>query len=102
MAVLDLRNMTIKSEKVAARLRAYLFNISKYSHFDQGMKLRVFVTSDGDFTAFEAVEYKIGFTSSDHKMMETIASQYAPIEVDYLALTRHVDWWMRERGVVYG
>ena len=48
----NLQDMTIRSEKVSSRLRAYLYNISRYSNFDDGMKIRVFVASDLDFTAF--------------------------------------------------
>lgn len=87
----DLNNMTIRSEKVASRLRAYLYNIRQYRNFNPMMKLRVFVASDGDFTAFEAVDFKLGFTSSDHKMVDTIKSKYADVLTDYDTFARLVD-----------
>ena len=86
-----LQDMTIRSEKVLARLRAYLYNISRYSNFDPGMQVRIFVASDGDFTAFEAVDYRLGFTSADHKLMDTIKSKVAPVVVDYGTFARLVD-----------
>ena len=87
----NLQEMTIWSEKVSSRLRAYLYNISRYSNFDPGMQLRVFVASDGDFTAFEAVDYRLGFTSADHKLMDTIKSKVAPVLTDYRTFARLVD-----------
>lgn len=91
MTTFNLQDMTIRSEKVSSKLRAYLYNISRYSNFNPDMMLRVFVASDGDFTAFEAKDYKLAFTSSDHKMMDTIKSKYAPMEVDYRTFARYVD-----------
>lgn len=87
----NLQDMTIRSEKVSSRLRAYLYNISRYSNFDESMKIRVFVASDLDFTAFEAVDYRLGFTSSDHKLMDTIKSKYATLETDYRTFARFVN-----------
>ena len=87
----NLQEMTIRSEKVRSRLRSYLYNISRYSNFDPGMQLRVFVASDGDFTAFEAVDYRLGFTSADHKLMVTIKSNFAPVLTDYRTFARLVD-----------
>lgn len=86
-----LQDMTIRSEKVLDRLRVYLNNISCYPNFDPGMQVRIFVTSDGDFTAFEAVDYRLGFTSTDHKLMETIKSNVAPVVVDYVTFVRLVN-----------
>lgn len=80
---LTLNEMTIRNEKVLSHLRTYLYKLSGYGNFDDTMKIRVFVDSEGDFTAFEAVEYMLGFTSSGHKLSETIKSKYAPIDTDY-------------------
>lgn len=86
-----LQDMTIRSEKVLHRLRIYLDNISCFPNLDPGMQLRVFVASDGDFTAFEAIDYRIGFTSNDHKLMETIKSKFAPVVVDFETFVRLVN-----------
>lgn len=91
MAIFNLQDMTIRSPKVSSKLRAYLYNISRYSNFNPDMVLRVFVASDLDFTAFEAKDFKLAFTSSDHKMMDTIKSKYTPLEVDYRTFARYVD-----------
>ena len=87
---LTLSEMTIRNEKVLSHLRTYLYKISSYSNFDEAMKLRIFVDSEGDFTAFEAVEYMLGFTSSAHKLSDTIRSRYTPLESDYRAFSNAV------------
>lgn len=91
MAIFNLQDMTIRSPKVSSKLRAYLYNISRYSNFNPDMVLRVFVASDLDFTAFEAKYFKLAFTSADHKMIDTIKSKYTPLEVDYRTFARYVD-----------
>lgn len=85
-----LQDMTIRNEKVLSRLCDYLGNIGCYRNFDPDMQVRIFVTSDGDFTAFEAVDYRASFISNDHKLMETIKSNVDPLVVDYKTFCRFV------------
>ncbi len=80
---LPLECLTIDSPRVADKLITYLLNISRYPNFDKNMELNVFVNSAGDFTAMEAVNYRIGFTSNEHKLIETISSKYEPIRTNY-------------------
>ena len=80
---IKLEEMTIKDEKVTGYLLAYLDRISRYEHFDSDMLLNVFVTSDNDFTAFEAKDYRLQFTSSAHKLIETIKSNKIIDSVTY-------------------
>ena len=75
--------MTVDSAKVLNRLQSFLSNMSNYPNFDDKMLLNIFVNIAGDFTAFEAVNYNIGFTSTDHKLIETISSKYKPIRTDF-------------------
>lgn len=75
--------MTIDNPKVLNRLQSFLSTMSNYPNFDDKMALNVFVNSAGDFTAFEAVNYSIGFTSTDHKLIETISSKYIPVRTDF-------------------
>lgn len=80
---LSLDDMTIYNKKVADKLFKYLSNVSAYDNFDDNMNVRVYVDSFKDFTAFEAISYKLGFTSNDHKLLETITSKYVPIVTDF-------------------
>lgn len=80
---IDLNEMTIKDKKVQGYLLAYLERMSHYDHFDSDMLLNVFVTSDNDFTAFEAKDYRLQFTSSAHKLIETIRSNKMLEAVSY-------------------
>lgn len=88
---IELQDITIRNSKVVSTLKAYLYRISRYSNFDPAMKIRIFVASDCDFTAFEALDFRMGFTSIDHKISETIKSRYAPIETDISTFHRWVD-----------
>lgn len=78
--------MTVKSKKVLGYLASYLEKVKDYEHFNPFDKIRVFVTDDGDFTAFEALDYNLQFTSSAHKLTETIQSSCIidPIPFDRL------------------
>lgn len=71
-----LSEMTIKSEKTREMLRVYLGRISGYKNFDQQMKVRVYMDAEKDFTAFEAVNYNLLFTSTAHKLLDTIKSPF--------------------------
>lgn len=75
--------LTVDSPKVLFRLRTFLTNMKAYPSFDENMPLNVFVNSAGDFTAFEAVNLPIQFTSTDHKLIETITSKYIAVRTDY-------------------
>lgn len=80
---LPIEDMTILNKKVADRLFKYLSNVSAYEHFDENMSVRVCVDSFKDFTAFEAVSYKLAFLSTEHKLNETFTSKYIPIVTDF-------------------
>lgn len=73
---ITINEMTINNEIVKGKLVEYLDKIKTYQNFDSNMMLRVFVNNDLDFTAFEAVDYRIQFTSHAHKIIETITSAY--------------------------
>lgn len=75
--------LTVDNPKVLSRLQSFLSNMSNYPNFDDKMQLNIYVNSAGDFTAFEAVNYSLGFTSTDHKLIETISSKYDPIRTDF-------------------
>lgn len=86
----NLDNLTVKSPKVRYRLMRFLENISNYDNFDEDMELDVFVNSLGDFTAVEAVNYNLQFTSSDHKLLETIQSKYIKTRTNYREFSKIV------------
>lgn len=88
---IDFNEITIKNIKVAENLKTYLFKISNYQNFDPQMKLRIFVDKDKDFTAFESVDYNLQFTSSAHKISETIFSPYPQIETTFYNLNKLVN-----------
>lgn len=71
---ISLSEMTINDKRVQGYLVVYLEKMSHYDHFDSDMLLQVYVTKDNDFTAFEAKDYRLQFTSSAHKLIETIRS----------------------------
>lgn len=81
--IFDIENMTIDSNKVLYRLQKFLENISNYDNFDGDMELDIFVNSQGDFTALEAVRYNLQFTNAEHKLSETIHSKYSKIRTNY-------------------
>lgn len=86
--MIKLSEMTVNSEKVLSHLRFYLDKISAYQGFDQNMKLVIYVTPEKDFMLFEAVTYRIGFLSTEHKM-----NLYRPentIETNFRSLYAHV------------
>ena len=72
--IITLEELTINDKKVQGYLLAYLERMSRYDHFDEDMLLQVYVNKDNDFTAFEAKDYRLQFTSSAHKLVETIRS----------------------------
>jgi len=81
---MDINEMTINSHKVLKTLVGYLDKVRTYDRFNPFDLVRVFVNSNGDFTAFEALDYNLQFTSSDHKITETINSNRIidPIQFD--------------------
>lgn len=87
---ISLSDMTIKDKKVQGYLLAYLDKMSRFEHFDSQMLLQVFLTSDNDFSAFEAKDYRLQFTSSAHKLSETIKSNNILDSVRYLDFVKRV------------
>lgn len=83
-------DMTINNSIVYKRLLQYLDRVMHYQYFDFKMMLRVFVNKNIDFTAFEAEDYRVQFTSYDHKMIETIVSPYKYIKVPFNAFYDYV------------
>ena len=80
---ISLSEMSINNSAVHSRLIEYLDKVKIYQNFDENMMLRVFVNNDKDFTAFEAENYRIQFTSYDHKLIETINSGYPSIRTSF-------------------
>lgn len=86
----NIENITVKNPNVRYRLIRFLENISNYDNFDENMEMDVFVNSFGDFTAVEAVDYRLQFTSSDHKLLETIQSKYNKTRTNYREFSKIV------------
>lgn len=89
--LLKLSELTCKNSTVLNHLKTYLDRVSRYNNFNNNMALRVYVDSKKDFTAFEAVEYMLGFTSSGHKLCETIQSPYLPLIVNFADFKAYID-----------
>lgn len=89
--LLKLSELTCKNTTVLSHLKTYLDRVSRYNNFNNNMALRVYVDSKKDFTAFEAVEYMLGFTSSGHKLCDTIQSPYPPLIVNFADFKAYVD-----------
>ena len=87
---LNLEEMTITDDKVFSRLIDYLKRMTTYSNFNDQMPVRVYVNNEKDFTAFEAVNYKLNFMSSAHKLLDTIKSKYSPEVVTFSEFYNHV------------
>lgn len=87
----QLSELTCKNTTVLNHLRAYMERVSHYNNFDNKMALRVYVDSKKDLTAFEAVEYMLGFTSAGHKLCETIQSPYPPLIVNFADFKAYID-----------
>ena len=86
----DLEEITLHDDKVFSRLMDYLKRMTAYSNFNDQMKVRVYVDSEKDFTAFEAVNYRLNFTSTAHKLLDTIKSKYAPEVVSFSDFYNHI------------
>lgn len=80
---IQLHEMSIKNERVLVQLRSFLDRVKSYVNVNDDMPVRVYVNSDGDFTVFESVSIALSYSSTDHKMIETIRSKYAPIKTDF-------------------
>lgn len=87
----QLSELTCKNTTVLNHLKAYMDLVSHYNNFDNKMALRVYVDSKKDFTAFEAVEYMLGFTSASHKLCDTILSPYPPLIVYFADFKAYID-----------
>ena len=87
---LSLSDITINSPKVVEKLKSFLFTISNYRNFKYDMPLQVFIDKDKDFTAVESLDYNIQFTSSAHKLVDTIKSPFPAIQTDFRAFNNFV------------
>lgn len=76
---LPLSEVTVRSPRVRDKLWTYVCGIEQYRYFDLDQHIKVFVSPEKDFLAFESVEYALQFTSQDHKLNELISS---PVNVD--------------------
>ena len=88
---INLSDVTINSSVVLKYLDSYLVKMSHHANFDENMLIKVFVNSRGDFTAFEAKDYRLEFTSSAHKLIETIKSTKILDYVTFKEFRSHVD-----------
>lgn len=85
-----LEEITVNSDRVYQQLMKYLDKLSAYPNFDRNMMFRLFINDDKDFTALEAVDYRVEFTSLDHKLIETIRSGKSVDPVSFTELYRHL------------
>lgn len=79
---MNISQMTILSDKVAYCLKTYLDKVATYKGFRDDMPVRVYVAPDGDFLAFEAVDYNLSFTSNSHKLYELKSS----VQLDHISI----------------
>lgn len=89
--IFDIKKLTVRSKTVRFHLKNYLDKMQSFNEFSPDMNVRVFVDSQGDFTAFESVDYMIGFTSVAHPLADTIYSRYASVTCEYSELRAIVD-----------
>lgn len=87
---INANDVTIKNEKVRDHLLAYLQRIGNYKNFNEDMPVRIYCDSKKDFTAFEAVDYMLVFSSSAHKMQDTISSKISVEPTTYAEFYNHV------------
>lgn len=87
---INLTDMTVNSLKILNRLSAYLDSMIEHEWFKRDQLVQVYVNSEKDFTAFESVEYAFGFTSADHKLIETISSKYILDPVSFNDFRRYI------------
>ena len=87
---INLNDVTVNSSVVLDYLDSYLEKISRHSKFDENMLVKVYVNKRSDFTAFEAKDYRLEFTSSAHKLMETIKSDKVLDYVTFKDFRSHV------------
>lgn len=66
------RLITFNDERNRSKLITYLDRIGTYNGFDKEMKVRIFTDIDNDFCAFEAVDYRISFMSTNHKIIDML------------------------------
>lgn len=62
------RKVTFNDEKNRSKLIGFLDRVGQYSGYDKDMKIRIFTDMENDFCAFEAVEYRLSFLSTAHKL----------------------------------
>ena len=66
----ETRNVTFNDEKNRSKLISFLDRVGQYNGYDKDMKIRIFTDMDNDFCAFEAIEYRLSFLSTAHKLDE--------------------------------
>lgn len=91
MTNLSLSDVTVNDTRTLDKLSNYLRNVSSYRYFDKAMQLRVYVDGEKDFTAVEAVKYRLAFTSTAHKLIDTIRSSYTVDLVSFQDFQDHID-----------
>lgn len=60
-------------ERNRSKLISFLDRVGSYTGYDKDMKIRIFVASDGDFCAFEAIDYNITFINTTHKLIDFLS-----------------------------
>lgn len=87
---ITIEQVTVNDKKVLSKLKTYLDNIQDYNNFDPFAYVQVFVNKDRDFTAFESIPYRLQFTSTAHKLIETIKSPYVIDPIPFMDFNRHI------------
>lgn len=62
------RKVTFTDEKNRSKLISFLDRVGQYNGYDKDMKIRVFTDMENDFCAFEAIDYRLSFLSTAHKL----------------------------------
>ena len=87
---IELNEMTLKNDKVRYALLQYMERVSAYERFDVYQLCHVYVDSNKDFCAFDSKDYKIGYNSNDHKVMDILNSRYTVGDVPFCDLRAFV------------
>ena len=62
--------VTFEDEKNRSKLISFLDRVGSYTGYDKDMLLRVFVSTDNDFCAMEAIDYNLTFVNTSHKLID--------------------------------
>lgn len=96
---IDLKQVTVNSNKVLDRLTQYCERVSEYNSYDPFGLVRIFVNKDNDFTAFESIDYNLQFTSNAHKLLETISCPTTVKEVPFREFLEYLHQLQHSREV---